>query len=65
MMVNDINASGAVDRVPMLEMYGKNSYIGDVWCECDLETGGVWCNCACAHSYVFSRAQGATSAVVR
>ena len=65
MMVNDINASGAVDRVPMLEMYGKNSYSGDVRCECDLETGGVWCNCACAHSYVFSRAQGATSAVVR
>ena len=56
MMVNDINASGAVDRVPMLEMYGKNSYIGDVRCECDLETGGVWCNCAFAHSYVFSRA---------
>ena len=56
MMVNDINASGAVDRVPMLEMYGKNSYIGDVWCECDLETGGVWCNCTRAHSYVFSRA---------
>ena len=46
MMVNDINASGAVDRVPMLEMYGKNSYIGDVWCECDPDTGGVWCNCA-------------------
>ena len=27
MMVNDINASGAVDRVPMLEMYGKNAIL--------------------------------------